>query len=474
VKVLFVSSEVAPFARTGGLGEFCGALPFYLAQKGIKVDVVLPLYRCVKEGQYTLEEVIEGLRQALGWRWLNFSVYRTDYKGIKIFFIERDEFFDRSFLYATKKEAYFDNAERFIFFVKAVLCFAEHYTENWDIIHCHDWQTALIPVYLKQEFYPLLKVKTLLTIHNLGYQGVFPSQSFSLTNLPSGLFSLDGLEFFGQLNFLKGGIIFSDFLTTVSPTYAKEIQTPNYGFGLDGLLRTSAHKLKGILNGVDYTVWNPEVDPYIVSKYSTLNLEGKEKCKEDLLRICNLPYSKKPILAMVSRLAKQKGIDLLLEILPRLMQREVYFIILGQGEKHYEDVLKSIALAYPRKMCVKIVFDPILSHKIMAGADMLLMPSRYEPCGLAQLYAMRYGTLPIVHNTGGLADTVIDIKNKNGTGFKFYTYSTEAFWQAIERALSCFEQKQLWQDCMRQAMECNFSWGKTAHEYLSLYQALLS
>jgi len=480
VKVLFVTSEATPFARTGGLAEFCGSLPIYLSNQGINTDIILPFYRCIKEGGYSLKLVIEKLRLGLGWRWLNFSVFQTYLKeNIRVFLIEKDEFFDRSFLYGTEKEEYFDNAERFIFFTKAVLNFIEHYNESWDIIHCHDWQTALIPVYLKQNFYPQLNsIKTVLTIHNLGYQGIFPSETFSFTNLPANLFSINGLEFFGQINFLKGGIIFADFLTTVSPTYAKEIQTPHYGFGLDGVLKIYAHKLKGILNGVDYTIWNPEIDPYIAINYSNSNLEGKKICKEDLLATCGLPIDLKerPLLAMVSRLVEQKGIDILLPILERLMQKGVCLIILGQGNKYYEDTLKSIAAAYPNQMKVEIKFDNILSHKIIAGADMLLMPSRYEPCGLAQMYAMKYGTIPIVHHTGGLADTVIDVNSekKIGTGFKFYDYTAKAFLEAIEHALFYFEQKkEMWYSLMQEAMRCDFSWEKSAHEYLLLYQSLL-
>lgn len=482
MNVLFVSPEIAPFARSGGLGEICASLPLALTKLGVKVDVVLPFYRCVKEGGFSFKQVVKDITLSLGWRHLKTNVYQTRLnRKSAAFFIECDELFDRSFLYGPDK-GYFDNGERFIFFTKAVLAFAEVFKEKWDIFHCHDWQSALLPVFLKtgSSFYPnLASSKTILTIHNLGYQGIFPKELFPLTNLPRALFSIDGLEFFGGINFLKGGIIFSDFLTTVSPRYAKEIQTPEYGFGLDGVLRDHAYKLKGILNGINYKEWNPETDPYIISHYSTTDLKGKELCKNDLLKTCGLPFDlmKKPLLGMVSRLVEQKGIDILLPIIKKIIKKGIGLVILGQGEKIYEEALRNIHSFFPKQMVLRLSFDNPLAHKIIAGSDMFLMPSRYEACGLTQMYSLKYGTLPIVHHTGGLADTVeeADLDEGKGSGFKFFSYTSASFLKAIKRALFCFEEKKdIWTKLMRQAMTCDFSWQKSAQSYLDLYNKIMT
>ena len=480
MEALFISPEIAPLAKTGGLADVCSALPVALAKLGVKVDIILPLYRCIKEGDFSVEIVSKDLPLTFGWRNLKTNIYQTKLeKGIRVFLVKCDEFFDRSSLYG-KDNGYFDNGERFIFFTKAVLAFAESFDQYWDIFHCHEWQTALVPVYLKtlSAFYhKLSSVKTVLTLHNLGYQGVFPPEIFPFTNLPSEIF-YPNLEFWGKINFLKGGIIFSDFLTTVSPTYAQEIQTLEYGFGLDGLLRTQVHKLKGILNGVDYSEWNPETDPYIATPYSAFDLKGKQICKQDLLKICGLPSEliEKPILGMVTRLAEQKGIDILLPVIEKIIQKGAGLVILGDGEKRYEDALKSITACCSEQMFLKIGFDNILAHKIIAGADMFLMPSRYEACGLTQIYSLKYGTLPIVHHTGGLADTVedADLEKAQGSGFKFYTYTAQAFFEAIEKAIFCFEQKKtIWLKLIQQAMACDFSWEKSAQEYVSVYEEIL-
>ena len=481
MKVLIASSEVVPFAKTGGLADVCGALAKELSKLGAEVSLCLPLYRSVLEGNFEIEPILEDLLIELGHYKLTADIYKGHLGNIDVFFVRKDEFYDRTYLYGTPKGDYFDNAQRFIFFSKAVISLSKALNIKWDIIHCNDWQTAIIPVILKIFYadHPLFKdTKTIFTIHNLGYQGVFPKDSFSLTSLPPHLFSIDGLEFWGNMNLLKGGIIFSDLITTVSPTYAKEIQTEGFGFGLDGVLRAHAHKLIGILNGVDYSEWDPERDTYIAANYSRGDISGKSRCKKDLLDEFHLHtgLAERPLIGMITRLATQKGIDLLIDAIDEIIEKEVGLVILGKGEKRYEDALRSISSRFKGKIGIRIDFDNGLAHRIEAGSDMFLIPSLYEPCGLNQMYSLKYGTLPIVYNTGGLADSIIEVDEDKGegTGFKFYNYSKSGLCEAIDKAIRCFLNKGLWQRLIIQAMSCDFSWGRSAKEYLKIYQMLLS
>ncbi len=479
-KVLFVSSEIAPFAKTGGLADVCEALPKALVSLGVQPTLVLPLYRTVKEGGWELKTVIEDLPVQVGDAQITADIYQrrlTD--EITVFFVQHDEFFDRSFLYGTSKGDYGDNAQRFCFFCRAVFALSEALDQQWDIIHCHDWQAALIPVYLKTTFsdHPLFsKTKSLLTIHNLGYQGIFPSETFPHLGLPSRIFSIEGMEFWGKVNFLKGGIVFADQLTTVSPTYAKEIQTSEFGYGLEGVLKGQAAKLTGILNGVDYAQWNPENDPHLAAHYNPDKVEGKVKCKEELLRRCGFSpdLMEKPLLGMISRLAGQKGVDILAPVVKRMMAEGAGLVILGSGEEKYERLLVRLAKKYPKQMSVIVAFDEALAHQIEAGCDIFLMPSLYEPCGLNQMYSLKYGTIPVVRKTGGLADTVVEvnIKKGKGTGFLFPAYDPDAFWKAIAKALRCFSDKELWRQLIQQAMAQDFSWSRSAGEYFRLYRRL--
>jgi len=479
-KILFASSEIAPFAKTGGLADVCEALPKALVPLGVQPTLVLPLYRIVKEGGWELKTVIEDLPVPVGDTQIRADIHQgwlTD--EIPVFFVQHDEFFDRSFLYGTSKGDYVDNAQRFCFFSRAVFALSEALEQRWDVIHCHDWQAALIPIYLKTTFsdHPLFsKTKSLLTIHNLGYQGIFPSDTFALLGLPSRVFSIDGMEFWGKVNLLKGGIIFADQLTTVSPTYAKEIQTPEFGYGLEGVLKDQAAKLRGILNGVDYTQWNPADDPHLTAHYFPDGLEGKKACKEDLLKRCGLSpdLMERPLLGMVSRLAGQKGVDILSEVVERVMKEKAGLIILGSGEEKYERLLVKLARKYPKQMSMTVAFDESLAHQIEAGCDIYLMPSLYEPCGLNQMYSLKYGTIPVVRKTGGLADTVVEVNvnKRKGTGFLFSAYDPDALWKAIEKALQCFADKELWRQLIQQAMAQDFSWSRSAREYLRLYQRL--
>jgi starch synthase len=482
IKVLFTSSEIAPFAKTGGLADVCGALPRSLVPLGVQPTLILPLYRTVKESGWDLTMVMEDLPVQVGDAQISADIYEgrlTD--EIPVFFVQRDEFFDRSYLYGTSKGDYIDNAQRFCFFSRAVFALSEAFNQKWDIIHCHDWQAALIPVYLQALFsdHPLFaKTKTILTIHNLGYQGIFPRETFPLLGIPSRFFSIKGLEFWGKVNFLKGGIIFADHLTTVSPTYAKEIQTPEFGYGLEGVLKDQAAKLIGILNGVDYAQWNPEDDPYLEAHYTADTLTGKLTCKKELLRHCQLrdELAERPLLGVISRLAGQKGVDILCKVVDRLIASGAGLVVLGSGEKQYERLLVQLAQKYPKQMAVRISFDESLAHLIEAGCDIYLMPSLYEPCGLNQMYSLKYGTLPVVRKTGGLADTVVevDVKKGKGTGFLFSAYDPDALWKAIEKALACFADKDLWGQLIRHAMAQDYSWSRSAGEYLKLYQGLKS
>jgi starch synthase len=481
IKVLFASPEIAPFAKTGGLGDVCEALPKALLPLGVAPSLVLPLYRSVKRGGWDLEKVLEDLPIRIGADEITADIHRGWLtEEIPVFFVQRDEFFDRASLYGTSQGDYTDNAERFSFFSCAVLALTKALDQQWDVIHCHDWQTALIPVYLKTIFSdmpPLAMTKSILTIHNLGYQGIFPAERFPCLGLPSDLFSVEGLEFWGKVNLLKGGIVFADQVTTVSPTYAREIQTPEFGYGLEGVLKIKAGSLIGILDGVDYAQWDPAHDPHLAARYSLNDLTGKKTCKEDLLQRCGLSHDlmERPLLGMTSRLAGQKGIDILCEVVDRVMARRAGLVILGSGERKYERILTKMARRYPQQMAVKIVFDEALAHRIEAGCDIYLMPSLYEPCGLSQMYGLKYGTLPVVRHTGGLVDTVaeVDPKKKKGTGFTFIEYHPDALWKAINKAVQCFADKELWQQLMRQAMAQDFSWPRSAGEYLKLYQRLM-
>jgi starch synthase len=422
--------------------------------------------------------VIEGLSVRVGEAEIQVDIHQGWLtEEIPVFFVQRDELFDRTSLYGTPRGDYFDNAQRFCFFSHAVLALSEALDKQWDVIHCHDWQTALIPVYLKAVFSDgpfFARTKTILTIHNLGYQGIFPAETFLRLGLPSHLFSVEGLEFWGKINFLKGGIVFADQITTVSPTYAREIQTPEFGFGLEGVLKSQAAKLTGILNGVDYTQWNPEDDPYLEAHYTPVNLEGKVQCKKELLSHCELPPElvERPLLGMISRLAGQKGVDIVCQVVDRVMAHGAGLVILGTGEKKYEHLLANIAKKYPKQIAVRIAFDESLAHGIEAGCDIFLMPSLYEPCGLNQMYSLKYGTLPVVRRTGGLADSVVevDLKKKKGTGFTFVDYHPDALWKAIDKALQCFADNVLWQQLVQQAMSEDFSWSRSAGEYLKLYK----
>jgi starch synthase len=477
-RVLFVSSEIAPFAKTGGLADVGQALPPALRGLGADVKVCMPLYRQVprkglaraRGGSFKLG--VEGLKQDV-------EVMRGSLaEGVPAYFIGNDFYFDREHLYGTPQGDYPDNAERFIFFCRAALKFFRTMAAAPDVVHCNDWQSGLIPAYLKtteREGY-YARTGSVFSVHNLAYQGLFPMEKFALTGLPPELAGMHGLEFWGKINFEKAGICFADMINTVSPTYAKEIQTPEFGCGLEGVLADRAADLHGILNGADYNIWDPGHDHLIPASYSAADLAGKAKCKLALLAAYKLPATKAPVIGIVSRLADQKGFDLIAKAIDRLMAMDIAVVLLGTGDQLYHDMFQEIGKRFPKKAGIKIGFDNKLAHLIEAGSDMFLMPSRYEPGGLNQLYSFRYGTIPVVRATGGLDDTVIDFNPKTGegTGFKFKDYTAEAMLAKVRQALDVYADKRLWTKLVKRAIGLDFSWESSARSYLALYEKAMA
>lgn len=480
IKILFASSEVNPFAKTGGLADVSSSLPAAFVSQGYEVVVVMPMYRSVMERAFKLKQVEKVLEIPFRGRLLKTKIFHSEIESnLLIYFIKKDEFYDRSMLYGTAEGDYFDNADRFIFFSRAVLNLGKLIEFQPDIIHCNEWQTALVPVYLKSSYKddPFFRsTRTVFTIHNLAYQGIFPREYMTVSGLTPELFSLKGLEYYGQMNFMKGGILFSDIVTTVSAKYAEEIKTPEYGYGLDGVLRDKSDDLYGVLNGVDYTEWSPENDPHIAANYSAKSLSGKKACKEDLMDVVKLKGRiDTPLIGMTTRLAQQKGCDILAEAADELMKLDLFLVLLGQGDERYEKIIAELGKKYKGRFGVKIGFDNVLAHKIEAGSDMFLMPSRYEPCGLNQMYSLKYGTVPIVRATGGLDDTIeeFDPKTEKGNGFKFAEYSSEALIEEVKKALSVYKNKKLWARLVKKAMKEDFSWEKSALKYGELYKRAL-
>jgi len=479
MKVIMVSPEVTPFAKTGGLADVVGTLPKYLFQKGVQVSVILPLYKIVKNIS-KLENVDATLEIPILDKIKLGKVKKSFLPETKVpvYFIEQDEYYNRDNLYTTSFGDYPDNCERFIFFSRAVLEFVKYLDFQPDIIHCHDWQTGLIPLYMKTLYAKdFSRVKSIMTIHNLAFQGLFWHLDMPLTGLDWKYFNWQELEFYGKINFLKGGLVFADAITTVSKTYAKEIKSKEFGCGLEGVIQKRSSDLYGILNGADYTEWNPQSDKFIKANYGIDNLFLKGLCKNEIQKKCHLPQNKDiPLIGIIGRLTEQKGINLVVDITKRLVNEELQLVILGTGDKHYEEILRKIGKRYPQKISVNIVFDNKLSHEIMAGADMLLVASHFEPCGLTQLYSMKYGTVPIVRAVGGLADTVTDYgdtNSPNNTGFVFTDYTSDALFNSIKRAINLFRDKKRWQELQKNCMQQDWSWEKSTDEYIKLYNKVL-
>lgn len=481
MRVLFATPEAVPFAKTGGLADVAGALPKFLQGLGCEVMVVMPYYRMVKRAGFPLQYLGEGIEVPLGNELLQADIYQGQIdKDIPIYFIGRDEFFDREYLYSTPRGDYFDNAERFIFFSKAVLQFCQFMGFSPEIIHHHEWQTGLIPAYLKSIYRndPFFShTSVVFTIHNIAYQGIFKKEKFGLTGLPMEMYNPEGIEFWERINLMKAGIVYADVINTVSQKYSEEIQTPEYGYGLEGILRKRGKDLYGIVNGVDYQDWDPSHDPHLIAPYDLNRISGKRECKKDLLKELGLPSSLEnvPLLGMISRLADQKGFDLLMEILDELFTLNIGFVLLGTGEQKYNDLFTQVALKYPQKAGIRIAYDDRLAHKIEAGADLFLMPSKYEPCGLNQIYSLKYGTIPVVRATGGLDDTITayDPATGNGNGFKFTRYDAKEFLNQIKVAIDFYFQPEHWKKLLGNAMTSDFSWERSARAYLHLYQKAL-
>ncbi len=477
--VLIASSEIAPFAKTGGLGDVMCSLPGALAKLGTRVSVVAPAYRSVLKGNYRIENAALDFTVSISDRKESGSVLKSKTRDlVPVYFIRADRYYDRGGLYGTTEGDYPDNAERFIFFSRAILEVMKR--DPPDILNANDWQAALAIAFLKSQpqLYPeLSRVKTVMTVHNLGYQGRFRSPDWRLLNLDRGLFNWHYLEFYGMINFLKGGIVFADAVTTVSPTYADEIKTAEQGFGLEGVFQERGDRLYGILNGVDYRIWNPQTDPLIAKRYSSKRTAGKAQCKADLQKYFKLDQnSSMPLIGMVTRLTSQKGIDLVEQAFGDMLARGCQFVLLGSGDKDSQDWFTATRQQFPGSLGVEIGFNDALAHKIIAGADFLLMPSRYEPGGLTHLYGLKYGTIPIARATGGLRDTVTEFhpERGEGNGFVFYLYEPRRLLAAVDRALIEFHHDEHRAKLMANAMAADFSWERSARGYLDIYQKLIS
>jgi starch synthase len=457
MRIVMCASEVVPFAKTGGLADVAGALPLSLEDLGQEVIIVMPRYKSIQGAQFKINKVKDDISSSkIG-------------RNIRVYFIENEEYFNRDSLYMDKGGDYPDNLERFSYFCSRTLKLLKEIKFKPDIIHVHDWQASLVPVYLKTVYAkdPFYKdTRTMLTIHNIGYQGLFSKDEFPKLGLDWSLFDMEKLEFYGKVNLLKGGIVFSDIVNTVSPTYAKEIQSKEFGFGLEGILAKRKSSLFGILNGIDYSIWDPQTDTFIAEEFSAQDYKGKRKDKADLQKICSLPVTaEKPLFGIVSRLAQQKGFDILAEAMEEICNLNLQLVILGTGDAKYHTLLTDMVKKYPKVISLHLKFDDVLAHKIYAGSDFFLMPSRYEPCGLGQLISLRYGTIPVVFKTGGLADT-IDKKN----GFIFSQYKQEELVKTIKAALAAFKDKQQLSTLVSNAMKCNFSWETSAKAYIRLYE----
>ena len=457
LKVLFAASEVVPFAKTGGLADVAGSLPIALEKMGVDVRVSMPKYGCVKA---------EGSEAVIG-------------NDVKVYFVENDDYFDRKELYGDKFGDYHDNLERFAFFSRGVLerCKIEGFQP--DIIHCNDWQTALVPVYLNTlyKYDPFFaKTKVLCTIHNLAYQGVFSKDEFPKMGLDWVLFTIEFFEFYGKVNLMKAGIVYADAVSTVSPTYAKEILTKEFGCGLEGVLKNREKALYGILNGLDYTAWDPATDKKIFRKYSVQTIDDRHVNKEKLQKEAGLKIDRDiPMIGLISRLADQKGLDLVAKIIDELLNLKVQFILLGTGDNRYHLLFEKMAKVHSKNTSINLRFDATLAQKIYAAADLFLIPSRYEPCGLGQMISFRYGAIPVVRETGGLKDSVkeFSLKTKEGDGFTFSEYRADHLFAAIKRALTLYKNRAVWAELVKKVMTLDFSWEASSKEYIDLYQKIL-
>jgi starch synthase len=492
LNLLMVASEAVPYAKTGGLADVTGALPLELARLGHDVILLLPRYRCLIESGRSFRPVCR-LRVPTSQGPVDTLVEEDILPAgqgdcqLRVWTIRNEALFDRPGLYQHLGVDYPDNLERFSFFCRATIEVMAYLraARRWNthLLHLHDWQTALCAVYLNtvardRQDVGAPEVRTVLTLHNVGYQGLFPGAQFKNTGLPPSLFKPEALEYYGSVNLLKGGIVFADYITTVSPTYAREILTPEFGFGLEGVLRNREDQLLGILNGIDVDRWNPETDSYLPANYSVIDRSGKLVCKRSLQREFQLPETSVPVLGVIGRLTSQKGLDLVATILPQLMAMELQLVILGTGEPDLEAKFKALQARYPHRMGLRIGFDEGLAHRIEGGADVFVMPSRYEPCGLSQLYSLRYGTVPVVRKTGGLADTVVPLNQQArqagpATGFHIEEDRADALLAVLRDALSAYQDRSIWEQLVEAGMATDVSWARSANDYDRLFVSLV-
>lgn len=486
MNILLATSEIVPFSKTGGLADVSGALPVALSQAGADVAVITPAYRSVKQSGYPMEATGVLLEIPIGSRIVEGRILRGQLPNsdVPVYFIEQDEYFDRPQLYQEAGEDYRDNCERFVFFSRAILEAVRLLDLSVDVLHCNDWQTGLVPAYLQIEYrgVPAYEnIVSVFTIHNLAYQGRFWHWDMLITGLDWKYFNWHQMEFHGDLNLMKTGIVFADWITTVSPSYAEEIQTAALGCGLEGALGHRREQLSGILNGVDYSAWSPESDPHLDTNFGADNWEvGKAQAKKTLQAEVGLPPREDvPLVGFIGRLDSQKGLDLIRTVIEeRVAHEDVQYVILGSGNPDYESFLRDMAAQHPQKVAVRTEFSNPLAHRIEAGCDIFLMPSRYEPCGLNQMYSLKYGAVPIVRSTGGLADTIVDchdatLADRTANGFSFTEYHSEGLHQALGRALASYADRATWTQLVDTGMRQDWSWGRSAQRYLELYSAAL-
>jgi len=478
MRILHVASEVAPYSKTGGLADVLGALPRALAARGHEVTVVTPRYRSIDPERFGLARRLRGLAAPLGADTVAVGVYEGQAAStprVRVYLIDHKPSFDRDGLYGDAKGDFADNARRFALLGSAALAVCAEFGAWPDVVHGHDWQAGPAILFAKKRWGDLHAPKTVFTLHNLAFQGLFPEKVVDELGLPRQYYHPEGFEFYGQASFLKAGLALADRLSTVSPTYAREIQTPEHGLGFDGLLRARNKVLHGILNGADYDIWNPEKDIHLAATYSAESLAGKRACKAALQREMGLPVrADVPLCGSISRLTDQKGFDLVLGALPQILDGDAQYVLLGSGDPALESALKQLQVKFPKKLAVRIGYDEALAHRIEAGCDLYVMPSKFEPCGLNQMYSLRYGTPPIVRATGGLDDTIVDFdaRSRSGTGFKFEAYAVDALVGAWRRALAAWRSDDDFAGLVKRAMAQDFGWGRAAEAYTHLYKLL--
>lgn len=476
MKTVYASSEIAPFASTGALGEASGGLTRALADRGANLVRVLPMYRSVAEGGFDLTDTGVRLDIPVGMNSYRAEVWMAREPAPLTYFIRRDEFFDRTHLYGLPDRDYDDTFERFVFFQKAVVAMIDAMQEKPRLVHCNDWQTGLIPLFLQHGVHGAGRNRaeaTLFTIHNLAFQGIYPGSQYGLTNLPFHSFSVDLVEFYGRINCLKAGMTTADCVSTVSPNYAREIRTEEYGYGLHGVLANLGDRLTGIGNGIDYRDWDPSSDPELAAHFAADQLIGKAKCRDALLTAFGLRAdSRTPLIGMVVPLVDRRGLELLEEAMPDIMQRDVVFALLGSGPERYQAVTDQWSVKWPGRFAADLALDREMHHKLLAGADILLSPSRLEPCGMNAMLGLRYGAVPIVHAAGGARDIMpnADETDTSSVGFAFSTYTSEAMVSALDRAIERFSKPDAWKTMVQAGMRKNHSWTKAAAEYQAIYQ----